>query len=211
MTDHLLQHVLDEDIVKVPDIYWEDLCKADIKRLENGGVFLLNNRISIPFLNKKYIVDLNEKKIFFADTDSVVNDPVLILILLVYLLNATNVPLAKKWLGVNDLKSAHFFRGPHELKIHPLITCFGHRPELFRQVGETLGDEKLDIGDVSFSIEPLSGIRFGYVLWEGEKGVFSPDITILFDANIDAQLPPDTIWALVGWMTDYLCNATDTL
>ena len=211
MTEHLMKHVLDEDIVKVPDVYWDDLRSTNTERLKKLGVLVSNDRFLISMLHQKYVVDINQKKIFLSDTNEKVTGPVLMLILLVYLLNATNAPLAGKWLGVNDLKSAHFFRGPHELKIHPLIECFGERKTLFEEVGHTLGAEKLNMGDAAFLIDPLAGIRLGYVLWEGEEGVFSPDVTILFDAAIDTQLPPDTIWALVGWMTDYLCATVNTI
>ena len=69
----------------------------------------------IPFLNENILVDRQTRCIFQEQDGSweFVDDPTLELLCLVYLLNAGPTALSGDRVGALDLKTAHYFKGPH--------------------------------------------------------------------------------------------------
>jgi hypothetical protein len=106
-------------------------------------------------------------------------------------------------ISANDLKDAHFFQGPHVLKVAPLVECYGKDPAGFKKASENLGGELLDMADAAYKFTPLPKIPLYYLLWEGDEE-FQPRLSVLFDRSIERHLPADAIWGLVNIVSNKL-------
>jgi hypothetical protein len=115
-----------------------------------------------------------------------------------YLINVKDVyPLGRDIVGPKDLKEGHFFQGPHELKIAPLLDRYGKDAGGFRDAAERLSGEAVDMADAAFRLKPFPRIHLYYLLWEAD-GEFPPRMSVLFDRSIENLLPADAIWGLVA-------------
>jgi hypothetical protein len=47
--------------------------------------------------------------------------------------------------GVKDLKEGHFFAGPHEFRLHPLLKRFANDPKGFRAAAIALDGHAVDM------------------------------------------------------------------
>lgn len=191
--------------------YWERLESIDPlllaartqfrPRPEGGLVF--------PFLDVDVLVDPKARCLRRQTGDRwvVFNDPLLKLAVVLYLINVQDVyPLGRDIVGPKDLKEGHFFRGPHEFKIAPLVDRFGHHPGGFRQAAAGLGGEPVAMADAAFRLKPFPRVHLYYLLWEGDEE-FAPRLTILFERSIENVLAADAIWALVNRVSAALLEA----
>ena len=131
------------------------------------------------------------------------NDPLLELICLVYLLNAAPNELRNEMVGVNQLKGAHFFTGPHEMKVEPLIERFGHDPNGFIQAAERIQGEPMNLADVAYRFEAFPKVPLYFLLWVGDEE-FQPRLSVLFDRSVEHHLAPDAVWGLVTLVSERL-------
>jgi hypothetical protein len=137
------------------------------------------------------------------DQPEKIDDPLLELIIMIYLVNVTSDLIYREMIGTNDLKDAHFFQGPHVLKVAPLVERFGRDLAGFKKASENLGGELLDMGDAAYKFSPLPKTPLYYLLWEGDEE-FEPRLSILFDRSIESHLPADAIWGLVNLVSNKL-------
>ena len=131
--------------------------------------------------------------------------PYLELMVLAYLLKVTHGDIKGEMVGVMDLKTAHFFQGPHTIDTTPLVKRYGEDPRGFKQAGKQLGGTSLEMGDAAFCLNPFSKIPFYYILWAGDEE-FPAKLSVLFDRSIELHLPADAIWGLVSLVSDSLLN-----
>jgi len=120
-------------------------------------------------------------------------------------LNAGSEPLSRKLASVKELKDFHFFRGPHELKVAPVVRRFGRDPDAFRAAAESLGGDVRDLAHVAYKLPAFPKVPLYYLLWEGDEE-FEPRLSILFDRTVEEHLPADAIWGLVNLVSDALLN-----
>jgi hypothetical protein len=188
--------------VKVADGYWNQLKSKDPLLLCNQTLFTPapDGRLIFRFLSEEVMVDrrsgcllrLNDGR--WEKTD----DPLLELATVLYLINVQDVyPLGRDIVGPKDLKEGHFFQGPHELKIAPLLDRYGKDAGGFRDAAERLSGEPVDMADAAFRLKPFPRIHLYYLLWEAD-GEFPPRMSVLFDRSIEKILPADAIWGLVN-------------
>ncbi len=196
----LSQKAIDKPFT-VPPSLWNDLTKRDINQLckiaraepASSGL------IQLQFLKDQLIIDLEQRCIYRLQKAGreEATDPYLELICLVYLLNAKENGLKNEMVGVNDLKDAHFFRGPHALRTDPLVQRFGNNVSGFSRAAEALGGRPMALADAAYSLFPFPKIPLYYLLWKGDTE-FEPDLSVLFDRSIEIHLPADAIWALIN-------------
>lgn len=193
----------------VDEIYWQELAARDLAALCNFTFFeyLDQGRLQFRFLNEEVQIDLNRNCLRrnIGGRWSRSDDPLLTLVTVMYLKKIDAVyPLGKDIVGVKDLKEGHFFAGPHELRIDPLVRRFGYDGKGFRQAGVTLGGLTMDMADVAFRLLPFPRVPLYYLIWTGDDE-FEPRIQVLFDRSIEKSLAADAIWALVNRVTMALC------
>jgi hypothetical protein len=80
------------------------------------------------FLNEEVLVDVAGRclKRHAGRGWEKTQDPLLELVTVIYLNHVKKLyPLGSDIVGVKDLKEAHFFQGPHELRTDPLLQRYG--------------------------------------------------------------------------------------
>jgi hypothetical protein len=129
------------------------------------------------------------------------------LVLLVYLLNARELPLAGDWVNEKELKGgALFFRGPHTLARGPLEKKYARDPQGLLRAGQSLGGKATGKGEASFVLTALPRIPLEYIFY-GEDEEFPAQLIITFDRTVERHLPLDAIWALVNIASRKLLEA----
>lgn len=197
----------DEVKIVVPSDFWDELEKNDRTQIRTKALAMAlpPNGLILPFLNHEILVDIDTRclKIASAGGWTKFNDPMLELMTLVYLNHATQTPFTNSVVGAKDLKGAHFFQGPHELRVNRLIKRYGDDPDGFKQAAENMGGAATDMAEAAFRLKPFPRIPLYYLLWRGD-GEFKPRVSILFDSSIEAHLPPDAIWGVAQLVTRIL-------
>ena len=120
------------------------------------------------------------------------------LAILVYLIEAKNIPLSGRLVSVKDLKGGEiFFRGPHSFPVAPLEEKFGNDVKGFLAAGEKCGGSKGAYGDASFQLVAFPRVPIQSVLWRADED-FPARINFLFDSTIEQHIPLDVIYGLVS-------------
>ena len=197
------------DVLKVPPEYWEDLEQRDIETIcENAGAKNYPRiGVLLPFLKEYLLVDRQNRSVCRQGNGQWerIDNPLLELVCLVYLLNVRPEPITHEMISVQELKSAHFFAGPHELKVKPLLKRYGNDFAGFKQAAEGIGGEVLDLADAAYKFSAFPKVPLYYLLWARDDE-FDPRLSILFDRSIEHHLAADAIWGLVNLVSDILIN-----
>jgi hypothetical protein len=135
--------------------------------------------------------------------------PILELVCLVYLINAGSETLNNEMVGVEGLKDARFFHGPHELMVQPLLDRYANDPDGFKKAAEDLGGETLELADAAYGVRALPKIPIYYLLWKGDEE-FEPRLSILFDRSIESHLSADAIWGLTNSVSQIFVVGSQT-
>jgi hypothetical protein len=152
---------------------------------------------ALPFLERDYLVQPSSGRIAGPEQDRLLEDPEFELLLLTYLTQCLELPLAERWISEKDLPGGStFFRGPHALPVQPLLARFARDLPAFRRAGQALGGQLLQFGDLSFRFPTLPRIPSACVLWR-EDEEFPARFTMMFDGSLAQQLPLDVVLALV--------------
>jgi hypothetical protein len=195
--------------IHVPPHYWEDLEKKDLKLLcENTLAQAFSSEdIVLPVLGREILVDRRNRSLRRKKQGEwePVSHSLLELLMLVYLLNAGAQVLSRELVTAKELKTAHFFQGPHELNVGGVLERFGRDLKGFRKAAQSLGGEAQNLADAAFKIPALPKVPLYYLLWEGDEE-FEPRISVLFDRSIESHLPADAIWGLVALVSEALLN-----
>jgi hypothetical protein len=195
------------DVVKVPVEYWEELKQRDVKEL--CEVALVKDYspmgLLLPFLREYLLIDIQNRCLHWQRCGQWerIHNPFLELLCLVYLLNVRPGPLADNMVSAQELKGAHFFQGPHQLKVSPLLVRFRNDFDGFKKAAENLGGKALQLADAAYELFAFPKVPLYYLFWEGDEE-FEPRLSILFDLSIERHLAPDAIWGLVNLVSDML-------
>ncbi len=195
--------------VTVPPEYWDALESRDLTELSNLTLFdpypsppKSPRGLVFTFLHEPIRVDVAGRCLRRRRPDDGhwerTEDPLLELVTLVYLNSVTAFyPLTKEIVGPQDLKEGHFFKGPHVLKIEPLLERYGDDVEGFYRAARCLGGDAVDMADVAFKLLPFPRIPLYYLLWRGDDE-FPPRLSVLFDRSIERVFAADAVWGLVS-------------
>ena len=187
--------------LKIPATHWddleerlpEDICRKSMAVLHPNGVYALR------FLNREILVDTQNRQLWKdmpGAAPEKINDPLLTLILLVYLRDAAEIEPENVIAAPQELREGHFFTGVHALDVEGVVKRFGHDPEGFSRAAEAVGGTRESYADVSYRFSALPRIPIYYLLWEGDEE-FPPNLTVCFDRTIERHLAADAIWGLV--------------
>ncbi|MEA3438028.1 MAG: DUF3786 domain-containing protein [Thermodesulfobacteriota bacterium] len=184
------------EVIKVPTDYWDKLIKRNIDefcKLSLAHAYPPEGLL-LHFLNKDLLLDMGNRSIHRLNVNKreKIENPFLELIVLVYLLNVSFDNLGQDIISVRDLKTAHFFHGPHELQTAHLLDLYGNNLEGFKSAAESLGGKSLDMADATYILLPFPKIPLYYLLWKGDDE-FEPNVSILFDRSIEKHLAAEAI------------------
>jgi len=200
--EHPAAYAPDGSHLKVAAEYWERLSARDPLQLVAITQFQLTpeNGLVFRFLNRDVLVDPQARclRLWCGTGWDKADDPLLELATVLYLINVKDVyPLGRDIVGPQDLKEGHFFQGPHELKIAPLVERYGSDMQSFRKSAESLDGEPVDMADAAYRLKPFPRVNLYYLLWEGDEE-FPPRMIVLFERSIQEMLAADAIWGLVN-------------
>ena len=197
--------------IKVPPEYWEDLKRKDSRTVCRNALAADHapEGLLLVFLGETILIDIQESvlKINRQGMWETLRYPLLELLSLVYLLNAGPEGVRNEIISVQQLKTSHFFQGPHELNIDPLIRRFGNDVEGFKEAGLKIGGEPQNLADAGFKILTFPKVPLYYLLWRGDEE-FNPRLSVLFARSIEKHLSADAIWGLVSLVSDALLKAS---
>ena len=203
------EHSPKGDLINVSPEYWDELKTLDMSKLCERSLVMFHPPEGVAFrhLNEDLLVDINTGCLWRLKQDEreKIDHALLELVVLIYLLNATFDVISREMIGVHDLKDAHFFQGPHALKVAPLVERYGNDLEGFKKASENLDGEPLDMADSAYKFSPLPKTPLYYLLWEGDEE-FQPNLSILFDRSIEKHLTADAIWGLVNLVSGRLLS-----
>ena len=187
--------------LKVDAAYWDHLQRRDPALLCNRTQFepAPEGGLRFRFLNADVLVAPAERCLKRRDSGgwTRADDPLLELATVLYLIGVEDVyPLGRDLVGHQGLREGHFFQGPHELKIAPVLERYGRDPAGFDAAAQRLGGETVSMADSAWRLKPFPRIHLYYLLWEGDDE-FAPRLSVLFDRSIEKVLAADAIWGLV--------------
>lgn len=195
------------DVLKVPSEYWDRLQQMDLDEVCRRALAVRDQdtRVILAFLNEYLLIDIKGRCLSHQREGQWkrVDNSLLELLCLLYLLNVGTEPLAHEMVTVNQLKTGHFFKGPHELKIKPLVNRYGNDTKAFKRAAERRGGQAMDLADISYRLTPFPRTPLFYLLWEGDQD-FEPNLSILFDRTVENHLAADAIWGLVNLVSGLL-------
>lgn len=195
----------------VPSSHWDALEEKNSRTMCENALAEPgpSGKVLVRFLKDDVMVDMEKRCIrrFNGDLWERIDYPLLELLILVYLLNASSQSLSNEMISVKDLKDALFFQGPHALRTAKLLKRYGHDLEGFKAAAENLGGEPLDLADAAYRFLPFPKVPLYYLLWEGDEE-FEPNLSVLFDRSIERHLSADGIWGLVTLVSDALLKGT---
>lgn len=193
--------------LSVPEAHWSDLKKRALSEIctNAGASSEPPDGLTIPFLNETLRIDLKRSCIFRRGKNrwDPIAEPLLELITIVYLVNATADPLKEEMIGINELKDAHFFQGPHAVDVSGLLARYGNDRKSFQSVSLKLGGAPLDLSDAAYRFNAFPKAPVYYLLWEGDEE-FGPNMSILFDRTIERHFSADGIWGLINLVSNAL-------
>ena len=197
---------------EVDPVYWDQVAQRNSTELANMTLFtpVSERQLTFKFLNEEIMVDLEAHclKRKQGDTWTRTSDSLLELATVMYLINVDElVPVGREIVGIKDLKEGHFFQGPHELKLDPLLNRYGEDIAGFNAAATELGGEPVDMADTAFQLKPYPRIPVYYLLWEGDDE-FRPRIMVLLDRSIEEVLAADAIWALINRVSQALVGVS---
>ncbi len=178
---------------------WERLSRLDPEEVsKRAKVDSEKGTYLIRFLNELYRIDPHERKFELLDPPLSQNPPSVELqvALIIYLLNAQDIPLAGKWVQGKGLKGGIRFFASHPFPLEPLLERYGRDPQAFLERASLLGGERERFGDAGVRFLALPRVPICLVLWKGDEE-FEATISVLFDATADRHLPLDALYGLV--------------
>lgn len=195
----------------IPGSHWEDLAEMDPEEVCRRSKAEMDPEYGyrLSFLNRQVIVDTANRCLRkpSEDTAQILDDPLLGLVVLVYLRNAVDVTPENRMAAAKELREGHFFTGIHGLDVAGVIEAFGHDPEGFAAAAEALGGTREPHADVSYRLPALPRVPLYYLLWEGDED-FEPSVTVCFDRTIEHHFAADAIWGLVKRVSHALVTGT---
>jgi len=181
---------------------WERLSQldpADVCRRIRAQFDEASASYILDFLQERYRIEPGSRTIEPIAGPLSEGDPSIELkvILVTYLLNAQEIPLADKLVAGSSLTGGkNFFQGSHQFPLDPFIERYGRNAEGFRDRGISLGAAQERYGDVGLRFTALPRVPVIMVLWQADEE-FPARLSCLFDASIEQHLPLDAIYGLV--------------
>lgn len=149
-------------------------------------------------------VDLENRQIFCAGPEEEPLHPYFELFLIHYLLGAADIMPAEEWISEKDIPGgATFFRGPHEIPAHKVVSRFDQDITGFNNWCEKQGGKKLNLADAAWEFSITPRIPVAVLFWQGDDE-FPTEAKLLFDKTIVRHLASDIIYALAVGVCDQL-------
>lgn len=177
--------------------YWEELaamappsvCRRSGAVLEEGGY-----RLRV-FSSDYHVVPGRQKITVFGNPGEGASGGLEMLVVH-YLINARDIPLADDWIRPQEFGGANRFFVSHAPNFSRLLPLFESSPEAIVQGAQMLGGRRLDYGDVSVELRMLPRVPIAFVYWAG-CDEFPAEASVMFDRTAGQHLPLDVVSAAI--------------
>ena len=168
----------------------------DVCRLALCDYDPIEKKYRISVWGEDYGIYPHESKIIRLKDDNPDAGRLLGLFIIYYLLRSKDITISKEWITEKDIPGgATFFRGPHKIPTHIIVTRYENNIKEFKEKCEQLGGNLLDMADAAYAFEITPRIPVAVQFWDRDDE-FSAEAKILFDKTIAEQLAPDIIFCL---------------
>jgi hypothetical protein len=148
-------------------------------------------RVDVPYFDE--IISLELPEFSFKSSKEANVTLVTKIIILHYINIASGASLGADKIPYEDIPGLAGYLPVFERKAaKPLVATFGFDRHAFLEAGLSLGGEREDYGDASFTLHAFPRVPITFILWEGDEE-FPPSIKILFDPSIRGYLPLEDI------------------
>ena len=194
--------------LQIPDQHWQAIMDRDLDDLARcAGGAAVGNTLELEMLGRTLRIDLTSQLVEIAKQGTWLPAPPLpAFVTVVHLANCRMIPLSGRWVSEKDLSCREFFRGPHQLRLEPVLEKYGRDGSGFLAAAQAYGGVEIDeAGDAAVRLWVVPTIPVKLVLWCADEEL-GPALTVLFDQSIDMLLPGDGIWALVQMVGEVLAH-----
>lgn len=141
----------------------------------------------LTLMNKKYLVHHPDFTIVCLDEDQgiapLLTDFNAKILIVRYLLEAKKATSKGQFYAYADMPWGNHYNAVFQGRcVKRLAFSFGFSLNKFIQVMESLGAEKLSVGDAGYEFKFLDDLKLQFILWEGDEE-FPPSAQILFADN----------------------------
>ncbi|MBY2478536.1 DUF3786 domain-containing protein [Clostridioides difficile] len=157
-----------------------------------------SNKFTLNFFDRQYIIDYPSGEVWNGNDDICKNFELKILIIR-YLINAKGIPRTNKYVTFKEIPGGNVYY-PNFLNrtLSRLSEVFASQIDKYKLVMESIGAEKVNMGDLAYKFTYMGNTSMIFILWFGDDE-FPPNSNILFDSNIiyyfnaeDLAVVPDT-------------------
>ncbi len=173
--------------VRMPlEHYKEEYKKLDAHEIAARTNIPFNDEKSvfeIRIMNEAYTVGYPEYSL--RDAEGNIPDDYAVQILIAhYLCSGRFAPSLGKQLTYRDVPWGDTYFGNFKGRcLARLAYAFGYKLDLFGKVMESIGAEKVSMGDAGYKFEFINGLYVYYILWAADDE-FPPSSQILFEDNL---------------------------
>lgn len=164
----------------------------------------------IKYINEEYAVSYPAGEVNFVNRQEPVPVPVKV-VLLHYLLTASNQPLAGKWISFKEIPGGMIYLQPFDGRVLGAFKAFfGKNASKLVRAGEKIGGRTVKFGDAAITLDILPRLPVTYVIWEGDEE-FPANATALFDASAQYYLPTEDLVVAAAAGSSLLNKTSRTL
>ncbi len=191
----------------VDPLYFSRLAKqdpADVCRRAVCTYDAAAGTYGLAVWGRQYAVDPRKGRIFCVSPDLGPLHPYFDLFAVHYLLSAKEVPPAGQWISEKDIPGGTtFFRGPHAIPAHLIVSRFDEDIQGLTRRCEQYGGTKLEFADAAFSFFITPRVPVAVLFWQGDEA-FPAEAKLLYDATIVRHLASDIVYALAVGVCEQL-------
>jgi hypothetical protein len=182
---------------------WDELKHLDPKDVSKRSLveYISDQKTyRLRIINREYLIRVDEQKIIKrGEDDSSKTEWQLQILIPIYLVNAKEMGLEKKWISHYELDGGPLFftASAHNLYFNDLLKKYTTSSE-FLKAGLALGGKKVSTANVAFELFVLPRIPILFIYRSGGDE-FSNSIQVFFDASAKSQLPTDSLWLAIEY------------
>jgi len=149
--------------------------------------------LRLTVVDREFDIDVPARQITYAEGERPAVSAHIRILILHYLAAAGQAHVANGLATFREFEGGDLYYPAFKSRvIDRIVGTFGAAPGVLRQVGETLGAEPVNAGDVGFRVPFFPKLPIVVVLWLGDDEV-SPAANVLFDANAGLVLPTEDL------------------
>lgn len=174
---------------------WDALEGRSIEDISDGsGGVLVDGVIEIPFLEDRYLVDPEERKVLVDGNGA---PSFMAVLVLHYLAGCDGSRPTGTYLTFREIPGGEMYHSAFKGRaIDRLAREFGHDASTLPQAGRSLNGRELEMGDGSLEMKPFPLLPLVVVVWEGDDEI-PASANILFDSIAPRILPMEDL-SVVG-------------